>query len=252
MKVILIEDEINAYEYLKTILPKTGVEIEILAHLDSVQDSVNWLDQHEAPDLIFLDIQLADGLSFEIFNHVEVKAPIIFTTAYDQYAIDAFKFNSIDYLLKPIHVEDLKKALKKYQDYHKEDSKDLRHQLQALMGNFNQQKKNRCLVKRGDHFEFVDVSDIVFVNSEESITFLHTRDTRRHIYNHTLEGLMISLDPQKFFQINRHQIVNIDSIHKIYPYFNQRLKLELNVKTGELDFIVSRSKLNQFKSWVDS
>ncbi|MEM6804264.1 MAG: response regulator [Bacteroidota bacterium] len=114
MKVILIEDEINAFEYLRTIFPKTGFDIEILEHLDSVQDSVNWLNQHPAPDLIFLDIQLADGLSFEIFNHVEVKSPIIFTTAYDQYAIDAFKFNSIDYLLKPIHIDDLKKASMAY------------------------------------------------------------------------------------------------------------------------------------------
>jgi len=146
MKVIIIEDEINAYEYLKIILSKTGQDIEILVHLDSVQDAVNWLNQYPAPDLVFLDIQLADGLSFEIFNHVEVKAPIIFTTAFDQYAIDAFKFNSIDYLLKPIHIDDLKKAIKKYQDYHASSVPDLSAQLQSLMGNFNKRKKNRCLV----------------------------------------------------------------------------------------------------------
>lgn len=252
MKVILIEDEINAYEYLRTILLKINPEIEILTHLDSVQDAVNWLIQNPDPDLIFLDIQLADGLSFEIFNHVEVKTPIIFTTAYDQYAIDAFKVNSIDYLLKPIHIDELKKALSKYKDHQERHSVTLSAQLRSLLGEFNQKKKNRCLVKRGKHFEFVDVSEIAFVHSEESITFLHTKDTRRHIYSDTVEGLMASLDPYEFFQINRHQIVHINSIQKIHPHFNQRLKLELNLPSGEIEFLVSRSKLQLFKAWVDS
>lgn len=252
MKVIVIEDEINAYEYLKIILSQTGLDIEILGHLDSVQDSVNWLVQNPAPDLIFLDIQLADGLSFEIFNHVEVKAPIIFTTAFDQYAIDAFKFNSIDYLLKPIHIDDLKKALEKYQNYHAAQPQDLSGQLKSLLGDFNKKKKNRCLVKRANHFEFIDVSEIAYVHSEESITFLYTKDERRHIYADTVEGLMASLDPYEFFQINRHQIIHINSIQKIHPHFNQRMKLELNLPACDIEFLVSRSKLQLFKAWVDS
>lgn len=252
MKVIIIEDEINAFEYLKSILLKIDKEIEILEHLDSVQDSVNYLSQAPSPDLIFLDIQLADGLSFEIFNHVKISAPIIFTTAFDQYAIDAFKFNSIDYLLKPIHLDDLKKALDKYKDHHARQEVDLSSQLKTLLGDFNRKKKNRCLVKRGNHFEFVDVVDIAFVHSEESITFLHTKDNRRHIYADTVEGLMSSLDPYEFFQINRHQIIRISSIQKIHPHFNQRLKLELNLPSGEIEFLVSRSKLKLFKAWVDS
>ncbi|MEM6807581.1 MAG: LytTR family DNA-binding domain-containing protein, partial [Bacteroidota bacterium] len=151
-----------------------------------------------------------------------------------------------------IHIDDLKKALQKYHDHHEKTAVDLSEQIRSLMGNFNQQKKNRCLVKKGKHFEFIDVSDIAYVNSEESITFLHTKDTRRHIYNNTVEGLMASLDTEKFFQINRHQIVHINSIHKIHPYFNQRLKLDLNLPSGDLEFIVSRSKLHPFKIWVDS
>lgn len=250
MNILIIEDEINAYEYLHSMLKKIDPLMQVVAHLDSVEESVNWLHQNEHPQIIFMDIQLADGLCFEIFNYVEVKAPIIFTTAFDQYAIEAFKVNSIDYLLKPIIPENLRKAIDKYKARHAHPDANYAQQLQSTFATLNKQKKHRCLVKRGNHFEFIEVSDIAFVYSENSITFLHTFDGKRHLYNHTVEGLMKTLDETLFFQISRNQIININAVQKIHPYFNQRLKLELNLPT-EMEFLVSRSKLTPFKDWID-
>jgi DNA-binding LytR/AlgR family response regulator len=251
MKILIIEDEINAFEYLSTIIRKVQAGVEILAHLESVEEAVNWLHQHEHPDLIFLDIQLSDGLSFEIFKYVQIQVPIIFTTAFDQYAIDAFRVNSIDYLLKPIHVDDLERALQKYHQQQRTNTPDLSKQLQSIFGQLQQQKKHRCLVKKGNHFEFINIKDIALVNSEDGLTFLHTFQMQRHLYTSTVEGMMETLDERQFFQINRGQIVNIDAIAKIHPYFNQRMKIELNIPAHNIDLIISRSKMQAFKSWVD-
>lgn len=252
MKTLIIEDETNAFEYLKAILRKIQPDIEILAHLESVEEAVNWLHQHESPDLIFLDIQLSDGLSFEIFRHVSVQAPVIFTTAFDQYAIDAFRVNSVDYLLKPIHIDDLKRALEKFHVHHRaKNMPDLSGQLKEIFSKLNKQKKNRCLVKKGNHFEFIEVSDIALVNSEDGLTFLHTFQDQKHLYTNTVEGIMQMLDEIQFFQINRAQIVNIKAISRIHPYFNQRMKIELNIPVKNIELIVSRSKMNAFKTWVD-
>ncbi|MEO1260195.1 MAG: LytTR family DNA-binding domain-containing protein [Bacteroidota bacterium] len=252
MKILIIEDEINAFLYLQTIIKKVKPEVEILAHLESVEDAVNWLSQNKSPDLIFLDIELSDGLSFEIFEHVKIESPIIFTTAYDQYAVEAFKLNSIGYLLKPIHTDDLKKALEKYERFRPKNNEEFKQQLKAVFGKISPPKKQRCLVKKGNHFEFISSSDIAFVNSDDGLTFLFTFNGHRHLYANTVEGLMNSLDPQVFFQINRGQIVNINSIKKIHPYFNQRMKLELSVSDKDIEFLVSRSKLPLFRAWVDS
>ncbi len=251
MNILIVEDEINAFEYLHSIIKKVKAETRLLAHLESVEDTVNWLHQHKAPDLIFLDIQLSDGLSFEIFKHVEVHSPIIFTTAFDQYAVDAFKVNSIDYLLKPIHIDELKRALEKFTARQPKPLPDLSAQLQAVFSKMNRQKKHRCLIKKGNHFEFINISDIAYVNSEEGLTFLHTFQRQRHLYPNSVEGLMEMLDPLQFFQINRGQIINIEAVSKIHPYFSQRLKIELSVPSEELEFLVSRSKAQGFKEWVD-
>ncbi len=252
MKILIVEDEINAFLYLENITKKVRPEAEIVAHLESVEDTVNWLLKNETPDLIFLDIELSDGLSFEIFEHVKVESPIIFTTAYDQYAIEAFKLNSIGYLLKPIHADDLAKALEKFERYRPKDSGAFTEQLKDIFGKINKQKKQRCLVKKGNHFEFINISDIAYVNSDDGITFLYTFTGQRHIYANTVEGLMQNLDTQLFFHINRGQIVNINAIKKIHPYFNQRMKLELSVNENGVEFLVSRSKLPDFREWVDS
>ncbi len=252
MNILSIEDEINAYEYLKRMLYKIKPDIKSISNIDSVQGSLNYLSKHQdSLDLIFMDIQLADGLSFEIFNHVELNKPIIFTTAYDQYALDAFKVYSVDYLLKPIHIDDLRNAINRYEQLYATEANEA-NKLTEMIQSINKPKKNRCLVKRGGHYEYVDVKEIAFVNSEDSITFLHTMDGQRHIYGKTIERLFTELDLAMFFQINRSQIVNINAIHQVHPYMNQRLKVLLNPKLkASAEFVVSRNKMTSFKGWMD-
>jgi DNA-binding LytR/AlgR family response regulator len=249
MNVLIVEDEINAFEYLERMISKLRPSFTITKHLDSVEDTINWLTSNQAPDLIFLDIQLSDGISFEIFSHIEVGSPIIFTTAYDQFALKAFKFNSVDYLLKPINEEDLLGAITKFESGNKVPP--LKAQLSELLDTVKPQKKNRFLVKRGNHFEFINANHISYINSDDSLTFLYTNENIRHLYAKTIQDLALSLDKKQFFQINRKQIININHIKKIHPFLNQRLKVELNVDAS-IDFIVSRSKMTEFKDWVDS
>lgn len=249
MTVLIIEDEINACEHLRRILQKVRPEYNVIDHLDSVQDSINWLESNPHPNLILLDIQLSDGISFEIFNHINIQSSIIFTTAYDQFALQAFKVNSVDYLLKPINEQELNSALDKFENL--QSSKTTNPDLSELIRSLSTGKKNRCLVKKGNHYEFVSISDISFINSEDSLTFLFTNDGQRHMYTKTVQLIMQELDETQFFQINRKQVVNINNIHKIYPFLNQRLKIELNTKT-DIEFIVSRAKMADFKKWVDS
>ena len=252
MRIVTIEDEINAYEYLISLLKKIDSKFEVIAHHDSIKSAVNYFQSNEDYDLIFMDIQIADGLSFEIFNHVHLQKPVIFTTAYDQYAIDAFKFHSIDYLLKPIHLDDLKSSITKYRELYDSSREGLLPDISQMLSKFNRPTKNRCLVKKGGHFEYVNVADIAYVCSENSITFLFTMEGNRFIYAKTVEQLYLELNQDQFFQINRSQIVNIDAIKEIHPFLNQRLSLKLGIPVPEdRDFIVSRQKLSVFKEWVD-
>lgn len=249
MKTLIIEDEINAYEYLVRLIQELQPNCEIVDHIDSVQDAINWFHSNEMPELIFMDIQLSDGISFEIFNHVPVTSPIIFTTAYDQFAIQAFKVNSVDYLLKPINVEELKSAFAKLEN--SSSLKQTTNAYQNIIQSMPRQKKNRCLVKKGNHFEFIAVDNIMYIHSDDSLTFLHTKNGLRHIYSKTIKDLIESLDPDTFFQINRKQVIHINAIEKIHPFLNQRLKLD--VKNGkETEFVVSRNRMSEFKNWVDS
>lgn len=249
MNVLIVEDEINAYEHLKTLLSKLRPTYTIVEHLDSVQDTINWLENNVHPDLILLDIQLSDGISFELFNHIEVRSPIIFTTAYDQFALQAFKVNSIDYLLKPINQEEFLSALIKLETQRQEGNKT--NHATSLLKSFSSGTKNRCLVKKGNHYEFITVDDIAFINSDDSLTFLYTDDLKRHIYTKTVQELIAEIDEKTFFQINRKQIININTIKKIHPFLNQRLKVELTIQS-DVDFIVSRSRITAFKEWIDS
>ena len=257
MRALIIEDEINAYEYLVSIIEAVNDQVTIVDHIDSVEDAINWFHSNEEVDVIFMDIQLSDGLSFEIFNHVEVLAPIIFTTAYDEYAIRAFKLNSIDYLLKPIGKEELKHAFDKLE---KPDLQMGRQNGQVenisngsiaeLLRGLRRDKRNRFLVKKGNHYEFLNANYISFFHSEDSLTFIYSPDGRRHIYPKTIADLEGELDTTTFFQINRKQIVNINAVKKIHPYLNQRLKLELT-NDADKDFVVSRNRATEFKHWVD-
>lgn len=251
MKYLIIEDEYNAFLYLQKLLNNLMPEAELLQHIESVEESVNWFMQNVHPDLVFLDIQLSDGKSFEIFNHIQINAPIIFTTAYDQFALEAFKYNSIDYLLKPIHQDDLGKSLNKFKKQRFSFDTQFSEQIQRIFQQQARKKKHRCLVKKANHFEYIDVKDIAYVNSEDGITFLHTFGKQRHIYSKSVEKLMLMLDEQQFFQISRSQIINIAAIQKVHPFLNQRMKIEIAPQLGNPNLIVNRTKIKEFRVWLD-
>lgn len=249
MNILIIEDEPRAANQLQNLLNNLKFKHEVLDVLDTVEDSVNWFSENALPELVFMDIQLADGLSFEIFQKVEVQCPIIFTTAFDQYAIRAFKVNSVDYLLKPIQENDLQQALDKFLNATKKPSLD-----PALLQNFlsDLQKTDRregILVKEGDGFAQVRISDLLYVYSEDSVSFGVT-EHKRFIIDETMDELFPTLNPNQFFRINRGQIVSKSAIIKIGKYFNHRLKLSVLNDRG-LEFIVSRPKTNEFKSWLN-
>jgi DNA-binding LytR/AlgR family response regulator len=249
MNVLIIEDEILAANRLGKILTELDSTISIIDKLDTVQGAVSWLMANEEVDLIFLDIQLADGMSFEIFELVEVTTPIIFTTAYDQYALDAFKVNSIDYLLKPIMKEDVSLALKKYHQRIAKDDFD-KNQISALVKTFTKQYKNRFLIKIGEHIKSIATNDIGFFYSQEKATYSMTSTGQRYLLDYSLEQLAPMVDPQRFFRINRAYLVSMDAVVDIIAYTNSRLKLVLHY-SSETEIIVSRERVNDFKKWLD-
>ncbi|MEO1051032.1 MAG: LytTR family DNA-binding domain-containing protein [Bacteroidota bacterium] len=249
MQVLIVEDEARAASQLQHLLASCGFKYDLLGILDSVEDAVSWFQHNPNPDLVFLDIQLADGLSFEIFQKTTVEAPIIFTTAFDQYAIRAFKVNSVDYLLKPIQQDDLQQALDKFMQSNQKptvDTEVLKGLLNSLQAPAN---RSGILVKQGSGFVQLKVSELLYAYSEDSITFGIT-ESKRFIIDETLDQLYPTLDAQHFFRINRGQIVARNAIEKISPYFNHRLKLELQNANNQ-EFIVSRPKAKEFKEWLN-
>lgn len=249
MRILIIEDEVRAANQLQRMLKACAFEYELLGILDTVEDTVQWFQQHSSPNLVFMDIQLADGLSFEIFQTIDIKAPIIFTTAFDQYAIQAFKVNSIDYLLKPIQKQDLGIALDKFKQTRTNSSIDpmvLKQLLGSLQTNPN---REGILVKDGKGFLQVKISELLYCYSEDSITFGVTSG-KRFIINETLDELFDSLDQNSFYRINRGQLVAKNSIIKIEPYFNHRVKLSVTYPRDQ-EFIVSRTKVSDFKEWMN-
>lgn len=250
MEILIIEDETRAASQLQRMLKACNFEYTLLGVIDTVEDTVQWFQENNAPDLVFMDIQLADGLSFEVFQKIEIEAPIIFTTAFDQYAIQAFKVNSVDYLLKPIQQDDLKKALDKFNKSNKPTAIDPSI-LKQLLGSM-QPRTNRegLLVKEGSGFVQIKISELLYCYSEDSITFGIT-SKKRFIIEETLDELFDSLDQNKFFKINRGQIVAKTSIQKIEPYFNHRVKLSIT-NSRDQEFIVSRPKTGDFKKWMNT
>lgn len=249
MRILIIEDEARAANQLERLLKTCDFVYELLDIIDTVEDSMIWFQQNKAPDLIFMDIQLADGLCFEIFQKVEIDAPIIFTTAFDQYAIQAFKVNSIDYLLKPIQLDDIQAALDKFLKSNKPAAIDQSVLTQLLASMQAPVQRKGILVKEGSGFIQIKTSDLQYIYSEDSITFGVTA-TRRYIIEETMDQLFQSLDGQQFFRINRGQIVSKSAIEKIEPYFNHRVKLSV-INPRENEFIVSRPKTSDFKSWLN-
>jgi len=249
MQILIIEDEKRAANQLQRLLTASGFEYELLAVIDTVEDAVFWFQKNKTPELVFMDIQLADGLSFEIFQKIEVEAPIIFTTAFDQYAIQAFKVNSVDYLLKPIQQDDLKNALNKFDKVNKPSPVDSSILKQLLGSIQSHNKREGILVKDGSGFVQIKTSELLYCYSEDSITFGVVLG-KRYIINETIDELFASLDPEKFYKINRGQIVSKTSIQKIAPYFNHRVKLSVT-DSRDQEFIVSRPKTGHFKEWMN-
>ncbi|HET7360867.1 MAG TPA: LytTR family DNA-binding domain-containing protein [Salinimicrobium sp.] len=248
MKVIIIEDEKPSARRLKRMLEKQQLEVVQLLH--SVKGAISWFEIHEQPDLIFLDIQLSDGLSFEIFEETPVNSAIIFTTAYDEYALKAFKLNSVDYLLKPIDEEELAQAIKKYQKHQNPKNIDLGELHQLLNGNEKKKHyKNRFSVKVGQHLKFFNTDEIECFYSENKATCLHTSLNRSYVMEISLENLEKELDPEVFFRVNRKFFINLNAIHDIVNYTNSRLKIKLN-HYNEHEIIVSRERVKDFKRWI--
>lgn len=250
MQIVIIEDEIRAASQLERMLKACDFDYTLLNLIDTVEDAVLWFQKNETPDLVFMDIQLADGLSFEIFQKTTVAAPIIFTTAFDQYAIQAFKVNSVDYLLKPIQKEDLNAALEKFLKSNKLAAIDPSTLEQLLVSMQAPTKREGLLVKEGGGFVQIKVTDLLYCYSEDSITFGVTSN-KRFIIDETMDELMASLDQNTFFRINRGQLVAKTSIQKMDLYFNHRVKLSVS-NPRDQEFIVSRPKTTDFKKWMNT
>ena len=259
MKYVIIEDEPLAQEELVRMLKSIDPEFTLLASMDSVEASINWFENNEQPDVIFMDIHLSDNICFDIFDKVEITAPIIFTTAYDQYAIEAFKTNGIAYLLKPIEEDELNDAIKKYHTLTKTDTElsNIHTQIQQLSTLYAQPQiktptsyKERLLAKVGDNYQHLLMQDIAYFYSEDHYTFVATKDKQRYIINYTLDTLIDQLNPQQFFRISRKIIININSINTISKHFNGRLKITVNPSSSE-EIYVSRNKVQAFLAWLD-
>ncbi len=250
MRVLIIEDERLAATRLKQLIVNCLPEAEIFGHLDSISSAVQWFQRETAPDLIFCDIQLADGQSFEIFNQVKVDTPIIFTTAFDQFALKAFKLNAIDYLLKPIDPQELEQAITKFKSGRMHPSVDL-HLLKTLLQTESVSQKSRFMVKIGEKIQSIPVEEVAYFFSAEKTTFMQLKDNgRRYILDYTLDQIEEMVNPAKFFRINRKYISSFDAIGEIYSYSNSRLKMELK-GCDDNDILISREKVSAFKEWLD-
>lgn len=248
--ILIIEDEKPNADRLKRLLLKLRSAVEIVSVEESVASSVAWLTTHEHPDLIMMDIRLADGLSFEIFNQIEVKCPVIFTTAYDEYAVKAFKYNSIDYLLKPVEEEELDTALKSYENI-LEKIPMVSTAIEGLM-NYMQPKeyRKRFLLAHREGYKAVLINDISFFYTELGVCKAILNNGNAEVVPQTLEELEKQLDPALFFRANRQFIIHIDSVSQVYNLFNNKLKVELK-KHSDIEVIISREKAPLFKSWME-
>ncbi len=251
MNVIIIEDEKPAARRLSRMLDKLKVEVNTMLH--SVEESINWFHNNEHPDLIFLDIQLSDGLSFEIFDEVAIDSSIIFTTAYDEYALQAFKLNSIDYLLKPIDEDDLERAVTKFES-RAPQSQNVQvnfEDIKKLLTNpLEREYKKRFTVKVGQHLKMIPIDAIECFFSENKGTYIHTTDNRDYLIDMTLEQLENELEPKTFFRISRKFFVNINAIKDMVSYTNSRLQIKLTTYKDQ-DVIVARERVRDFKDWLE-
>jgi len=253
VKVVIIEDERPAAERLQMLLERYHPDTEIIQVLDSVQNSIRWFtDNPGQAELVFMDIKLTDGLSFEIFRQVRINQPLIFTTAYNEYAIEAFKVNSIDYLLKPVAIEDLNRSLNKLaslrenlMDGHQRIEME---ELAKVLGKLQHSYKNRFMIKVGEHIRSIPIEKIMMFSADGRVVYIVTDQGREYIVDYKMEELDEVLNPEIFFRINRSYALNINFIRDVIVYSNSRLKI-LMEKESENELIVSREKVNPFKQW---
>ena len=249
MKVNVVEDERLAAERLKTLLTAYDPSVQIAACLESVDETVAYLNNHAHPDLLLLDIHLSDGRSFDIFTQVQYNKPVVFTTAYDQYALEAFKMFSVDYILKPVTAGALATAMNKYKNlaasFSLPDYSRVLPQLAVSTG------KKRFLGKIGQRLFFIEAGDIAFFQADNKIVYLVDKKGSRYLVDYTLDKLEELLEPGEFFRVNRRYLVCSNAIEQIKPYFNNRLKLQVKVARDEDEMIISRDRVAAFKKWAD-
>lgn len=258
MKVLVIEDELFAQIELKRLLAACRSDIEIIDCIDSVEDAIERIPKENA-DLIFMDIQLSDGLSFEIFSKITPSAPVIFTTAYDEYAIKAFKVNSIDYLLKPIEQEPLNKALSKYEHFGAHFRNTMQptnnqvftqlHQIEQLLNQNRRPYKTRFMVSLGEKIRHISTDQIAYFFADGDMVCLLTTDNKKYVVNYKLDQLEIHLNPQDFFRVNRTYFIHIKALSDITKYFNSRLKIRITPDPKE-EILVSRGRVHDFMQWL--
>lgn len=251
MNIIIIEDEKPSARRLQRMLSALNMETDVMLH--SVEESIDWFKNNKHPELIFLDIQLSDGLSFEIFEAIDIKSSVIFTTAYDEYALQAFKLNSIDYLLKPIDEDDLKKAVEKFNERMPKQQSvtlDFNDIKKLLVNPIEREYKKRFSVKVGQHLKLINSDDIECFYSENKGTYVFTNEGRNYLLDSTLEQIEAELEPKNFFRVSRKFFVNINAIKDMISYTNSRLQVKLNT-FNEQDIIVARERVKDFKDWLE-
>ncbi len=250
MNAIIIEDEKLSAIHLTNLLKKIDTSIQVIANYDSVKSTVQAFKNGMTCDLLFVDIHLADGISFDIFQKVNIDIPVIFTTAYDEYAIKAFKLNSVDYLLKPIDVKELKVAIEKFQKNSRPQLNILSQGIADVYNKLNSPYKNRFMVKLGDNIVSLKVEDVIYFVYEDGTVILTSNANKRYAVDYTMDNLESLVNPSMFFRINRKVLININAIKKVGTYFNSRLIITAENLEGD-DGIVSRDRVNDFKLWLD-
>jgi two-component system, LytTR family, response regulator LytT len=250
MRILIVENEMPAAEKLIRLLKKLDKSLTVTGVVETVEEAINCLQREQLPDLILMDIQLDDGLCFEIFETIKIDTPVIFTTAYDEYTLKAFKVNSVDYLLKPIDEESLKASLAKFKKLYA-DKSPYKTDFRQLMNDFRNQYKSRFLIKIGDKYKSIPVKEISHFHICEKCVFLKDFQDINYGIDYSLDQLQTILDPRKFFRINRDCLVNIEAVTLMLSYSSSRLQLVL--KNGEKTdlFVVSREKVGAYKKWID-
>ena len=249
MRVLIIEDEQPASQKLIRLLGEIDSGIEIMDVLRSVEETINWLSKHPDPELIFMDIQLEDGICFEIFEACKIKTPVIFTTAYDEYSLKAFKVNSVDYLLKPIIPDELKKAIGKFKEFH--NPKVDFTKIESIINQLQPRTKERFLIKIGEHYRSVQISTINCFYIKERCNFINVENGRNYAIDYSLDKVGQMIDSRMFFRVNRNFIINFSAIHDIIAYSSGRLKIILKNRIENDEIMVSRERITDFKNWMD-